>query len=68
MLVEVPKDCSKNLKLLNKKPLIAHTIDLALSVPGNVDIVVSSDSDNILKVAKSYGVENTVKRPSPCIR
>jgi len=54
----------KNLKLLNKKPLIAHTIDLALSVPGNVDIVVSSDSDNILKVAKSYGVENTVKRPS----
>ena len=54
----------KNLKLLNNKPLLVHTIDLAFSIPGTVDVVVSSDDDDILKVAKSSGVKNIVKRPS----
>ncbi|MCG9597826.1 acylneuraminate cytidylyltransferase family protein [Vibrio sp. Isolate25] len=46
----------KNIKLLNGKPLIAYTIEAALS--SNLDIVVvSTDCDKIAEVAYSYSAE-----------
>lgn len=46
----------KNIKLLNGKPLIAYTIEAALS--SNLDkVVVSTDCNEIAEVAHSYSVE-----------
>lgn len=48
---------NKNVKLLSGKPLIAWTIELALSVPEIDRVIVSTDGKNIAKVAKQYGAE-----------
>ena len=53
---------NKNLLYLAGKPLIAWTLEAALKSKYLDHIVVSSDKDEILKVARDYGVE-TVKRP-----
>jgi len=55
----IPK---KNIVLARGKPLIAWTIESALSA-GIDRVFVSSDSDEILEIAKKYGAE-TIKRPS----
>lgn len=54
---------NKNIRLLNGKPLIAHTIEQAKKSELFDHIVVSSDSDEIIDVAKSYGAEVFFKRP-----
>lgn len=54
---------NKNLRLLNGKPLIAHTIDQAKKSKLFDHIVVSSDSDEINKIAVEYGAEVIFKRP-----
>jgi CMP-N,N'-diacetyllegionaminic acid synthase len=55
----IPK---KNIKLLNGKPLIAYTLEAALN--STIDrIVVSTDCQEIAKVAKQFGVE-VIIRPS----
>lgn len=55
----IPK---KNIKLLNGKPLIAYTIEAALS--STIDrLVVSTDCQEIAQVAKQFGVE-VIIRPS----
>lgn len=55
----IPK---KNIKLLNGKPLIAYTIEAALS--STIDrLVVSTDCQEIAQVAKQIGVE-VIIRPS----
>lgn len=55
----IPK---KNIKLLNGKPLIAYTLEAALS--STIDrVVVSSDCQEIARVAKQFGVE-VIIRPS----
>ena len=54
---------NKNLKIINGKPLICHTIEQAQAAGFGSQIVVSSDSDEILEIAKSYNVTYTVKRP-----
>lgn len=55
---------SKNIRILNGHPLIAYTISAADLFQGDFhkDIVVSSDSPEILQVASEYGVSHLVKR------
>lgn len=54
---------NKNIRELLGKPLIAHSI-LQAKNSGLFNIVaVSSDSDQILEVAKNYGADYIVKRP-----
>jgi len=52
----------KNLKNLNGKPLVAHTILSALKCKYLDEIIVSSDDKEILKVSKKYGA-NIMERP-----
>jgi len=53
----------KNLRLLNGKPLIAHSILQALESKLFDVIAVSSDSPEILETARQYGATVLVKRP-----
>jgi YrbI family 3-deoxy-D-manno-octulosonate 8-phosphate phosphatase len=53
---------NKNLTDFAGKPLVAWSILQALEAPSVSSVVVSSDSDEILDVAKSYGAM-VVKRP-----
>jgi CMP-N-acetylneuraminic acid synthetase len=55
---------NKNIKLINGKPLIAHTILQAIECNIFDKIVVSSDSQEILDIAGQYGVDLLVNRPS----
>ena len=52
----------KNIKLFCGKPLIAWTIIQALGTPEIDEVYVSSDSEEILKVAENYGAR-TINRP-----
>jgi len=45
---------NKNLKLLNKKPLVCHALDLAFKIHGKNSIVLSTDSKKIISVCKKY--------------
>lgn len=47
----------KNIRLLNGKPLISYSIELAKKIPFKKDIYVSSDSSEILSIAKLYGAK-----------
>lgn len=49
----IPK---KNIKLLNGKPLIAYTIEVALA-SNLYRVVVTTDCEEIAKVSKEYGAE-----------
>jgi N-acylneuraminate cytidylyltransferase len=53
----------KNLKLLNGRPLIAHSIEIARKTPEIVDIVVSTDSEEIADIARSHGARTPFIRP-----
>lgn len=53
----------KNIRPLQGKPLIAHTIETARNANIFSAIAVSSDSDQILKTAADSGVGLLVKRP-----
>lgn len=55
----IPK---KNIIEFAGKPLIAHSINQAINSKYITDVVVSSDSDEILEVSKLYGA-TTLKRP-----
>jgi CMP-N-acetylneuraminic acid synthetase len=52
----------KNTLLLANKPLIAWSIEAALNSSYVDKVIVSSDSDDILDIAKKYGAD-TIKRP-----
>lgn len=53
----------KNVRLLLGKPLIAHSIEQA-RVSGLFDLLaVSSDSDEILDIARQWGCDYLIKRP-----
>jgi CMP-N-acetylneuraminic acid synthetase len=54
----------KNIRLLAGKPLIAWSIEQALEVKGIRRLIVSTDSEEIAFVAKSYGAEVPFLRPS----
>lgn len=53
----------KNLRDLNGKPLIAHSIEYALSYLDSENIWVNTDDDLIIDLAKKYKV-STYKRPN----
>src|SRR5579872_5457966 len=53
----------KNIRELLGKPLIAHSLDQARACGLFYAIAVSSDSDEILDVAKRFGADVLVRRP-----
>ncbi|MBB4803649.1 N-acylneuraminate cytidylyltransferase/CMP-N,N'-diacetyllegionaminic acid synthase [Flavobacterium nitrogenifigens] len=53
----------KNIRPLKGIPLIVYTIDTAKKSKYISDLVVSSDSDEILNVAKENGIGKTLVRP-----
>jgi len=56
----------KNIKLLNGKPLIDYTIQVARQFQKkfkDVTIVLSTDSDEIAKVAEACGLKSDYRRP-----
>lgn len=53
----------KNIKPLNGKPLIYYTLDAAKSVASSENICVSTDSDEIIRVVREYGLDVPFKRP-----
>ncbi|WP_048903612.1 cytidylyltransferase domain-containing protein [Pedobacter sp. V48] len=53
----------KNIKLLHGKPLIAYTIQAAVSSENISRIIISTDSKEIAEVAVSYGAECPFMRP-----
>lgn len=57
----IPK---KNIKLLNNKPLINYTIEYALESQLPNKIIVSTDSEEIAKIAKEAGAEVPFLRPA----
>jgi len=56
----VPK---KNIRMVNGNPLLFYTIDCAQRAKGLDDLVISSDSDEMLEIAQQLGAENVIKRP-----
>jgi CMP-N-acetylneuraminic acid synthetase len=55
---------SKNIKLLNGKPLIAYTIEAAKQSRHINRIIISTDSAEIAETAKKYGAEVPFLRPA----
>lgn len=56
----------KNIKLLKGKPLIGYSIDVAKQFQAKfeqTDIALSTDSDEIIQIAKACGVESEYRRP-----
>jgi len=56
----------KNIKLLNEKPLIGYTIDVAKKFQQHIadtDIALSTDSEEIKKVAETCGLHTAYTRP-----
>jgi CMP-N-acetylneuraminic acid synthetase len=54
----------KNIRLLNGRPLIGWAIQVAKQVSKFSRIIVSTDSDEIAKIAKEQGAEVPFMRPS----
>jgi CMP-N-acetylneuraminic acid synthetase len=53
----------KNIKLLNGKPLIAWAIEQALAVTRISRVIVSTDSEEIAAIARSWGAQVPFIRP-----
>jgi len=56
----VPK---KNIKLLVGKPLIAYSIEAALQSRHHLRVIVSTDDEEIARIARSMGAETPYLRP-----
>lgn len=54
----------KNIKKLNGKPLIAYTIEAAIKANSIDMVIVSTDCEEIAKVALAYGAEVPFLRPA----
>ena len=54
---------NKNIRILGKKPLIAHTIEKAISSKLFSHIIVSTEDKKIIQIAKKYGAETPFIRP-----
>lgn len=53
----------KNIKLLNGKPLLAYTSEIALQSKYLTEVVVSTEDEQIIEVAKSLGIKFPFIRP-----
>ena len=54
----------KNIKLLNGKPLLQYTSEIALKSHYLTDLILSSDDNQIIMVAESLGVKTPFIRPT----
>jgi len=54
----------KNVRPFVGKPLIAHSIEMALNSNFIADVVVSTDDEEIARVAKNYGASVPFMRPT----
>ena len=54
---------NKNILKINKNPLISYSINFAKKLKFVDEILVSSDSNYYLSIAKKFGVNNLNKRP-----
>lgn len=54
----------KNIKLMNGKPLIAYTVEAALHAKTIDRVVLSTDDDEIARIAMDYGAEVPFMRPA----
>jgi pseudaminic acid cytidylyltransferase len=54
----------KNIKDFNGKPMIAYSIEAAIKSKIFEQVIVSTDDDEIAKVAQAYGAEVPFKRPA----
>lgn len=54
----------KNIKLLDGKPLLQYTVDAAMASKHLSKLILSSDDDAIINVAKQLNLEVPFKRPS----
>jgi CMP-N-acetylneuraminic acid synthetase len=54
----------KNIRVFDGKPLIAWSIELALSVKRIERVIVSTDSEEIAEIARQYGAEVPFIRPA----
>ena len=48
---------NKNLKPFSKKNLLAYKIEILLKVKSIKNIIINTDSDDAISIAKEYGVE-----------
>jgi N-acylneuraminate cytidylyltransferase/CMP-N,N'-diacetyllegionaminic acid synthase len=53
----------KNIKLLNGKPLMAYTAEIALQSKQLTEVIVSTEDIQIMEVAKSLGIKVPFLRP-----
>lgn len=53
----------KNIKLLNGRPLIYYSIDVARQLTADSNICVSTDDDEIIKVVEDYNLKVPFVRP-----
>jgi len=54
----------KNVKVLGGKPLVAHTIEFALDIQKENDVIcISSNDEQVWDVAGTYGIDIPFKRP-----
>lgn len=56
---------NKNRCALNGKPLIAHTIEAACAATCVERVLVTTDSEQIAQIARTYGAEIPALRPAP---
>jgi len=54
---------NKNIRIISKKPLIAHTIISAINSKLFSHVVVSTENKNIAQISKKYGAEVPFIRP-----
>lgn len=54
----------KNIKLLAGRPLIHYSIDVARAIAPDSHIIVSTDDDEIIEVARKTGLPVNYKRPA----
>ena len=54
----------KNIRKINGKPLISWTIEQALRIKEFSNIVISSDSNEIIDLARSFKIDIPFKRPA----
>jgi len=54
----------KNIKLLDSKPLLSYTTEIALQSKLFSEVIVSSEDDKIIEIAKTLGVQVPFVRPT----
>lgn len=55
---------NKNIRLLNGKPLIAHTLDTAMAVDSIERVIVTTDSEQVMEIAGTYAKVDLLVRPN----